>query len=427
MNIFKAIFGGGHKDGGLVPTDADSDQTPAPPQSVEGLTPDTPAWNWLTGGLQGYGRPLSEREAMAQGTVYACVSLLAGALASMPLHIYRNTTDGRERVNNDLWWMLNEQMNGQWSAAVGWEFAMQSLLLHGDAFFRIDRASAYSGRIVGLTPFHPLSVDVRKHEGRLIYLLNDDGNIRVYDQDDILHIPGAGFDGKRGMSQISHVLRQPVNIATDAGNQSGAFLGDGMRPDLALTSPPGTRLAGNQIDELRGQWQARYSGLSNSKAPIVLTGGMDIKQLTMTAVDAQLLETRKLQAEQIAQIFGVPPHMIGITDKTTSWGSGIEQMSIGFVKYTMQRHLVKFEQEINRKCHRTSRYFCEFETKGLERGDLKSRNESYRIALGRAGEPGWLTVNEVRKAENMPPIAGGDVLYTGNQDEPKSNDEAVGG
>ena len=265
-------------------------------------------------------------------------------------------------------------------------------------------------------------MDVRKDNGRLLYVYNDDGVIKACDQDDILHVPNAGFDGKRGMSQIRHVLRQPVNIAKDAGEQTGVFLGDGMRPDLALVTPKETRLQSEQIDDLRMQWHSRYNGMANSKAPVVLTGGMDIKQLTMTAVDAQLLETRKLQAEQIAQIFGVPPHMVGMVEKTTSWGSGIENQSIGFVKYTLQRHLVKIEQEINRKCHRTERLFCEFDTKGLERGDLKSRNESYRIALGRAGEPSWLTVNEVRRAENLPPIAGGDELFSNQINEQTSNE-----
>ena len=140
-----------------------------------------------------------------------------------------------------------------------------------------------------------------------------------------------------------------------------------------------------------------------------------LEYLTMNAEDSQLLATRSFQVEEICRIFGVPPHMIGHTEKATSWGTGIEQMSIGFVKFTLQPHLVAFEQEINSKVFRTPKNFCEFQTAGLERGDIKARYEGYRIAIGRAGEPGWMTVNEVRNLENQLPRDGGDSLYQPNQ------------
>ena len=160
----------------------------------------------------------------------------------------------------------------------------------------------------------------------------------------------------------------------------------------------------------RESWMARYAGVQNAHIPAILTGGGDVKTLSLNPEDAQLIETRNFQAADIARFFGVPPHMIGLIDKSTSFGTGIEQQSIGFVKYTLARHLVKFEQEINRKCFRTARNFAEFQTSGLERGDYKARNEGYRIALGRAGEPAWMTINEVRKLENLPPIDGGDAM-----------------
>ena len=168
---------------------------------------------------------------------------------------------------------------------------------------------------------------------------------------------------------------------------------------------------------------ARYAGVANAHIPAILTGGGDVKTLSLNPGDAQLIETRGFQAADIARFYGVPPHMIGLTDKATSWGSGIEQQSIGFIKYTLQRHLVKIEQEINRKCFRTARNFAEFNTAGLERGDYKARNEGYRIAVGRAGEPGWMTINEIRKLENLPPIDGGDTLNPGgkaNEPAPKT-------
>ena len=305
----------------------------ADPVPVSGITPGTPAYEWFTGSIDGFGKSISEKEALGVSAVYACVSLIGGAVASLPLHVYRRTEDGRERVNNDLWWLLNEQMSTVWPAAVGWEFGMQSLLLHGDLFMRLVRASRMSPNIIGIVPVHPLLVDVRKIDGRMVYVVNEDGIVTAYDQDDMIHVPGPGFNGFRGMSQISYVLRQPANIARDAGDQASNVLDAGMRPDLALISKNNTPIKSDQVTLMRDQWVARYSGKGKSAAPIVLSG-MDIKELSLTAADAQLLETRSFQIEDIARIFGVPPFMIGQTDKTTSWGSGVEHMGIGFTKYT---------------------------------------------------------------------------------------------
>lgn len=404
-----------------------AENTVSDPVSVEGITPGTPAYEWLTGGTGiGSDRALSERQAMSVSAVYACVSLIGGAVASLPLQIYRRTPEGRERVINDLWWMLNEQMCDAWPAAVGWEFGLQSLLLQGDMFMRILRASRLSPTIIGFKPLHPLTVAVLKNGDRLAYAANEDGLITVYDQDDIIHVPGPGFDGLRGMSQIAYALRQPANIAIDAGRQASTMMANGLRPDLAITPGDNVKLTAEQITTMRAQWVDRYIGAGKNIAPIILSGGSSVKELSLNAVDAQFLETRNFQVEDIARVFGVPPFMIGRMEKTTSWGSGVESMGIGFVKYTLQRHLVKVEQEFNRKCFKTDRHFSEFDTKGLERGDIKTRNESYRIAAGRAGEPGWMSINEIRRAENMPPIDGGDTINQGATNGQQQNPPAPG-
>ncbi|XZG71717.1 phage portal protein [Chitinibacteraceae bacterium HSL-7] len=367
-------------------------------------------YQWATGGLAA-GVSVNERTAMAVGAVYACVSLIGGAVASLPLPIYKRTLDGRERVQNDLWWLLNEQPHAAWAAATAWEYALASVLLQGDSFWRIHRASPMSPVITGFEPMAPNSADVMKDRGRLCYRFTlDDGSQIVLDQDDVLHVPGPGFDGKRGMNPVRFAaLRTGAGLAKAADDYSTAFFQNGARPDFVLETGEG-KLTPDSVEILRRTWAERHQGVHNAHLPAVLTGGLSVKQLTMNAEDAQLIETRRFQVEDIARIFGVPPHMIGHTEKTTSWGSGVEAQAIGFIKFTLQRWLVKFEQEINRKCFRTVRHFCEFDTKGLERGDIKTRNESYRIALGRAGEPGWMTVNEVRRSENLPPIDGGNVM-----------------
>lgn len=399
----------------------------AAPENVRNETalPDirkgTELFEWLTGGMSAAGVAVTEQSAMRVSAVYACVNLIGGAIASLPLPIYQRTTDGRERARHAYWWLLNEQPNPSISAAVFWEWMASSVLLMGDAFAEIEREKVYGRTGAGalsFTPRHKSRVKVTHAAGRLLYLVtDDDGKVRPVFQEDMLHIPGPGFDGLNGMSQIRHALRTPAGIALAADEYSAAFFKNGAKPDFAI-EVDGT-VSPEQQDMIRKAWSDRYGGLSNAHLPALLTNGSKVHELSINAEDAQLIETRRFQVEDVARIFGVPPHMIGHTSASTSWGTGIEQQSIGFVKYTLQRHLVKFEQELNRKLWPTrERYFVEFNTAGLERGDYKSRNEGYRIALGRAGEPGWMTVNEVRRLENMPPVEGGDQLNQGAANEP---------
>ncbi len=382
-------------------------------------------YEWMTGDARSFAGPaVTERSAMAIGAVYACISLIAGAMASLPLPIYERTLDGRRRADHDLWWMLNEQPCPSMSAAVFWEYLAQSLLMHGDAFATITRASSMSPRIIGFEPLHPLTeVCPYKVGNRLAYTVTLNGVREQFDQDDILHVPGLGFNGLRGLSPLREAARQMFGMSLAADEYSARFFSNGARPDYVVTMPNGMKE--DQVKLFRESWMARYAGIGNAHIPAILTGGGEVKALSLNPEDAQLIETRSFNAADIARFYGVPGHMVGLNEKTTSWGTGIEQMSIGFVKYTLQRHLVKFEQEINRKCFRTAKYFAEFNTAGLERGDFKGRNEGYRIALGRAGEPAWMTINEIRKLENHPPLPGGDVLPANSTTQGDANAPAA--
>lgn len=362
------------------------------------------SWDdWVRGNINGL-QGLSERSARAVAAVTACVNLIGGSIAAMPLHTYRRTADDeREAFKSDLWWLLNERPFEGWTAAAFWEYLAAARLFHGDAFARIHRPGAFKPGVVGFEPLHPQRVRVRKVQGTLVYDITplDSGDPTITVQaPDMLHVPGPGFDGCRSMSQLQYGLRNAAGVAEAADNLAAGFIGDGVRPDWAIEVPG--KLSEEQADTLRRTFKERNSGQSTSRVPVVMSGGLKLHQLTMTSQDAELLKTRAFQIEEICRVFGVPPFMIGHTEKTTSWGSGIEQMSIGFVKYTLQRHLVAFEQELNHKLFKTSRNFCEFVTAGLERGDLKGRFEAYRIAMGRAGEPAWMTAAEVRRLENMP-------------------------
>lgn len=371
-------------------------------------------YDWITGGISTAGAVVNERTAMGVSTVYACVSLIGGAIASLPVPIYKRMDSGRERVDHPVWWLLNEQPHPDMSAAAFWEYLITANLLYGDAFAEIVRPSAATNAVKWLRPHHPrnVTVDCLDNDLGLVYTVIDpDGDepTRTILGADMLHIPGVGFNGKRSLSPIRHAGRNAVGIALAADNWSSGFFENGARPDFALTTD--ASLKPEQIDSLRSQWAERHSGALNRGKPVVMQGGLKVQPLTVPAEDAQLIETRRMQVEDIARIYGVPPHMIGHTSASTSWGSGIEQQAIGFVRFTLQRHLVRIEQEINRKFWpRSTAHFAEFNVSGLERGDYKARNEGYRVALGRAGEPGWMTINEVRRMENLPPLDGGDVV-----------------
>jgi HK97 family phage portal protein len=361
------------------------------------------------------GVPVTESTVMNVSAVYACIQLISGAMASLPLPIYERTTTGRQRVDHPLWWLLNEQPLPRCSASTFWRYMMTSKLLHGDGFALIKRKSAFSPEIVSITPWHPLAVNVYLNGDRLAYqFINYIGGqgieSQMYDQDDVLHFTGVGFNGLRSVSPLRHALRNAAGIALAADKYSAEFFSASAKPEIVIKTEM-AKLSGDQKELIIDAWKSIQQG--DRTRPGVLGAGMSLQELTINAEEAQLLQSRMFQIEDIARIYGVPPFMIGHTQNTTSWGSGVEQMGIGFVKYTLSQHIVDAEQEINRKLFLTEKNFCEFNTAGLERGDIKTRNESYRIGLGRAGEPAWLTVNEVRLAENLPPIEGGDVLFVG--------------
>jgi len=361
------------------------------------------------------GVPVTESTVMNVSAVYACVQLISGAMASLPLPIYERTAKGRQRADHPLWWLLNEQPLPRCSASTFWRYMMTSKLLHGDGFALIKRKSAFSPEIVSITPWHPLAVNVFLNGERLAYqFINYIGGqgieSQMYDQDDVLHFTGVGFNGLRSVSPLRHALRNAAGIALAADKYSAEFFSASAKPEIVIKTEM-AKLSEDQKNLIIDAWRSIQQG--DRTRPGVLGQGMSLQELTINAEEAQLLQSRMFQIEDIARIYGVPPFMIGHTQNTTSWGSGVEQMGIGFVKYTLSQHIVDAEQEINRKLFLTEKNFCEFNTAGLERGDIKTRNESYRIGLGRAGEPAWLTVNEVRLAENLPPIDGGDVLFVG--------------
>lgn len=358
------------------------------------------------------GMAVTADAAMRVSTVYACVSLLSGTIASLPFAVFERDGDSRKRASHDYWWMLNEQANDGCTSATAWESLMAGKLFYGDGFARLLRPGIASSRVIGWEPMHPLSVQPFKADDGTVYYRHQPsrGPQIVLDAADVIHLPSLGFDGLTSPSPITYAAREAIGTAMAAEQYAARFFSGGATFDYALKTA--SNLAPDQLNNLRESLRARLQG--NGRGPLILTGGLEPAQISVNSKDAEILASRLFSVEEICRIFGVPPHMVGHTDKTTSWGSGIEQQGIGFVRYTLQRHLTPLAQEWNRKLWPIrQRFFLEHVTDALVRGDLKSRYEAFRIALGRAGEPGWMSPNEVRRIDNMPPIDGGESINKG--------------
>ncbi|CAM5220380.1 hypothetical protein CDEF62S_00637 [Castellaniella defragrans] len=352
---------------------------------------------------------------MRVSAVFACVALIAGSIAQLPLPVYRREGQVRTRVDHPYWWVLNEQFCPAWAATAGWEFLVTQMLLRGDGLAYINRGR--DGAMRALIPWLRDRVDITcqrqtnpQAAHRLQYTFYADEGHFTADQDDVLHLPGFGFNGLQSMSVIQWGARNGIGIAIQGDDHAGRFFNSGGKPEVAIRAAG--RMSLDQQEDFRAAWVAKYSGPgANPKIPLILTEGLDVKELTMSAVDQQLLESRQWQVIDIARAFGVPPHMIGETTKSTSWGSGIEQMYIGFVRNTLGSHLKRIKDELNRKLFRTPTLFVEHNVDGFMSGDSKSQAEYFGKALGGPGAQGWMTVNEVRRLKNLPPVEGGDTLY----------------
>ena len=382
---------------------------------------DLSSWNDVIGsGLSTMAGPVvNEDTAMRLTAVYACVDRIASSVGMLPLEIYRRSGQGRERVRDHAYYeMLHDAPNDRMTSSVFWEGYMVNKLLAGDGIGLFDRT--YGGKVLGihLVPSRHVSVELR--DGRLRYSVwLDQKNYEVFDQDDVIHVPCLGWKNNRGLSPIAN-CRETLGLGMASDDFGSQFFSNG--PHLGgVIRYPHKKVSADQAEEIRHYWRRKHQGIDNAGLPAILSEGGEFQSTTLSAADAQLIESRQFNVVEIARLFGVPPWMIGATEKTTSWGSGIEQQSIGFVTYTLNKHLTKTAKELNRKLFRGTDFFCEFNADGLLRGDYKTRFEGYRIARGGNQEPGFMTVNEIRRRENLPPVAGGDELYRPQEGAAKEN------
>ncbi|MDO8777077.1 MAG: phage portal protein [Burkholderiaceae bacterium] len=365
------------------------------------------------------GFAVTDKTAMLVSTVYACLSKLAGAVLQLPVRHYRYDAAGeRERVNSaPLWWLLNEQPHALWTSASWKEWIVRCVALRGDQHTRILRSSNNTGgQITGLQPLHPDLVVPRlvadKSGHRVVYDIVDafSAKVETVDQDDMLHFASFGFDGLRSLSAIQTAAKQGIGNSLASAEFTGRTIGEGAMPQIALEFA--NKMTPEQAKQLRDSFVATYTGHGARKLPLVLTEGGKVSELSISPVDLQLIESRRYEKEDICQALGVPPIIIGDSDKASSWGTGIEQITLGFVKFTIAPMLCRWEEELNRKLFRNAGQFVEFELDGLLRGDSKAQSEVFKAALGGPGTgDGYMTVNEVRRLKNMPRIDGGDELF----------------
>lgn len=365
------------------------------------------------------GQVVTPETAMRFSAVFACVRLLGGAVAAAPVKVYRREGPDQRQLahGHPLADVLRLRPNRFMTATTFWKTFVSHKVLQGNGYAHVIRAR--SGEAVGLYRLNPrnvavywawkLGLDQRLgvERNRLFYQVTfEDRRARLYDQDDMLHVPNVGWDGKRGLSTIA-AAGQGIGLGLAAEESSARFFSNGMLSKIALSYP--AKLADDAKKDLREYFDAQHIGTANHHRPLLLTEGGEAKTLSMSAEDAQLIESRQFSVIDICRFFGVPPVMIGETEKTSSWGSGVEQMARWFTTFTLNDHLTAIEQELEAKLFRDS-YFAEFDESELTRGDTKTRGDFYRIARGSMQEPGFMTTNEIRAAEGLPPVAGGDAL-----------------
>lgn len=337
--------------------------------------------------------------ALRISTVYACVTLIAGTIGALPRKVYRRRADGtREelRLPGDriLWGAPNDELLG----VPFWETVVSHLLLRGNGYIGTDRNDL--GRPVALFPLDPRRIAPTRDPDTGAKLFVVDGARRA-EPDGVLHIPGFGTDGLQGLSPISQA-RQSLGLTLAAEEFGARFFGNGSTLSGILTSD--RAMSEDEAKRNEASWRKAHGGRRNAWKVAVLDGGLKWQSVGVPPQDAQYLELRKFQRAEICAIFRVPPHMIGDVERSTSWGTGIEQQAIGFITYTLLPWLRRIEEAVTeRLLSQENRYF-RFDVDGLLRGAQRDRYDAYR--LGR--EAGFLSVNDIRRLEDLPPVDGGD-------------------
>ena len=384
------------------------------------------SYRFLFGGTTS-GNRVTEQSAMQMTAVYACVRILSEAIAGLPVHLYHYTETGSKEkaVGHPLYFLLHDEPNPEMTSFVFRETMMTHLLLYGNAYSQIIRNG--KGEVIGLYPLMPnrMTVD-RDDKGQIYYQYQvsdsdaptmKEGTVNLK-KEDVLHIPGLGFDGLVGYSPIA-MAKNAIGLSIATEEYGAKFFANGATPGGILEYPGTVK----DPDRVRESWNKGFSGRNSHKVAI-LEEGMKYTPISISPNEAQFLETRKFQIDEIARIFRVPPHMVGDLEKSSF--SNIEQQSLEFVKYTLDPWVSRWEQNMARSlltAEEKQNYFIKFNVDGLLRGDYQSRMNGYATAR----QNGWMSANDIRELENLdriPAELGGD-LYLINGNMTKLEDAGI--
>jgi len=366
----------------------------------------TTAEFWAQFGVRAAGQQVNEQSVLRLSTVWACARLISETISTLPLGLYQRTSNGRvSATGHSLYNLIHARPNADSTAAVFWEAMIASMLLRGNGFAE----KKYLGnRLVSLEFLVPHRLYVsRDASGRRRYRYTDlAGKQREIPEQRIFRIPGFTLDGDWGVSAIEYgaSVFGSALAATAAANST---FEKGLAPTVAFKVD--RVLKPEQRDDFRKSVE-RFSGALHAGKTITMEAGMDAKVIGIPPKDAQLIESRQFSVEEICRWFRVPPHMVGHTTNSTSWGTGIEQQMIGFLTFTLRPWLTRIEQAIAKDLLSPvdqTKYYAEFAVEGLLRADSAARAQYESMMVNN----GIMTRDEVRRLENLPPMGGNaDVL-----------------
>ena len=379
-------------------------------------------------GSSSAGKRVNERSAMQMTAVYSCVRILSEAIASLPLHVYKTSNEGSKEkaVEHPLYFLLHDEPNPEMTSFIFRETLMTHILLYGNAYAQVIRNG--KGEVIALYPLMPNRMNVdRDDTGQLYYeyMMTDTdaptmkGTTVKLSPYEVLHVPGLGFDGLLGYSPIA-MAKNAIGLAIATEEYGSKFFANGANPSGVLEHPGVLK----DPSKIRDSWTQTFGGSGNANKVAVLEEGMKYTPISISPEQAQFLETRKFQINEIARIFRVPPHMLGDLERSTF--SNIEEQSLEFVKYTLSPWISRIEASMQRtllKPDEKKDMFIRFNVEGLLRGDYKSRMDGYAVAR----QNGWMSANDIRALESLdriPEEEGGD-LYLINGNMTKLKDAGI--